>query len=327
MTIGKLFMFGFDGTQPTDGILNFIRNDKISGVILFRRNFKSAEQLKKLTADLQDAADGNLLIGIDQEGGRVANLPTSIIDIPPMEKLGMDYIDGNCVDLAHELGFTLGEKLKLLGFNLDFAPVLDVNTNHDNPIIGNRAFSGDPEVVAKLGCELVRGMTEAGVIACGKHFPGHGDTSEDSHETLPHLNHDMKRLNSVEILPFKEAIDQKIPTLMSAHVVYEGVDPGVPATLSKKILHDILRGTLGYNGVLFSDDMEMDAIAKNYDIADASVRAVNAGCDITLICHTEDRQRLALDAVKKAAESGAISKERIQESCKRIKKLTTSFLV
>lgn len=326
MSVGKFFMFGFDGAKPTKAILDFIRRDKISGVILFRRNYVSIDQLKNLTNELQNAAGGNLLIGIDQEGGRVANLPTSIIDIPPMEKLGRDYINGESTELAWRLGCELGEKLKGLGFNLDFAPVLDVHTNDRNPIIGNRAFSRNPEVVAKLGCELVRGMTDVGIISCGKHFPGHGDTSEDSHETLPKLDHDMRRLNEVELIPFKSAIDEGIPTLMSAHVVYEKVDSGIPATLSKKILQGVLRDSLGFNGVLFSDDMEMNAIANNYDFGDASVKSINAGCDIVLICHTELHQQKSIDAVKKAIDEGAISGERFESSLRRINNLTVKFL-
>lgn len=326
MDAGKFFMFGFSGTRPEKAILDFIRNDKISGVILFRRNFQSPDQIKDLTSELQDTAGGNLLIGVDQEGGRVANLPVSIIDIPPMEKLGRDYVNNADARLAFELGLSLGEKLMSHGFNLDFAPVLDVNTNENNPVIGNRSFSSDPEVVAALGCELVRGMTEAGIITCGKHFPGHGDTSEDSHKALPLLHHDMRRLNEIELVPFKRAIDDGIPTLMTAHVIYKGVDQEVPATLSEKIMTDILRTSLGFEGVLFSDDLEMDAIAKNYDVPNAAVKAVGSGCDICLVCHSAERQRNSIDAVKRALDSGHLPEAKAQKSLQRISGLLKKYL-
>lgn len=311
-------MFGFSGERPSKAILDFIRNDGLGGVILFRRNIKSADQLGDLTRELQDVADGDLLIGIDQEGGRVSNLPASVINVPPMEELGRKFANDKSTEEAYKLGCEFGEKLLGFGINVDFAPVLDVHTNPRNPIIGNRAFSSNPEVVARLGCEVVRGMTQTGLIACGKHFPGHGDTAEDSHHTLPKLKHDKERLDKIELVPFKRAIEDGIPSLMSAHVVYEHVDPGNPATLSKKILTDILRGELGFKGVLFSDDFEMRAIADNWNIGDAAVKSINAGSDVILICHTETRQKSALEAVRKAAGEGVISPDRIKEALTRV---------
>lgn len=319
--IGRLFMFGFNGTEPTKTIIDFIKNDGLGGVILFRRNIKSAEQLRELTDRLQDAAGGRLLIGIDQEGGRVSNLPPSIIDVPPMEELGRDYVNGESTHRAHRLGHEFGNKLKLMGINLDFAPVLDVLTNDKNPIIGNRAFSSDPEIVALLGCEVARGMAQSGLIACGKHFPGHGDTAEDSHVALPRLRHNRERLDEIELVPFRMAIEKGIPALMSAHVVYETIDPKNPATLSKKILIDILRKELAFKGVLFSDDLEMRAITDYNDISSAAIRSIDAGCDMILICHTESYQKSALDAVRNGVDSGKIPSQRIHEALRRIKNL------
>jgi len=321
MKTGKFFMFGFSGYEPTKEILEFIKNDGLSGVIIFRRNILSIDQLKRLTSILQDAAGGNLLIGIDQEGGKVSNLPHYIIDTPPMEKLGKSYVKGESSKRAHYLGHELGEKLLDLGINLDFAPVLDVRTNPDNPIIGSRSFSEDPGVVSVLGCEVARGMKQSNLIACGKHFPGHGDTREDSHEVLPILAVDRNRLDEIELRPFKEAIEREIPALMSAHVIYKGIDPDNPATLSKKILAELLRNELKFKGVLFSDDLEMKAISDNYDIGDASVKAIKAGCDILLMCHRLDRQNASIDAVKKAFDSGEISEDHLSSAQTRINTL------
>lgn len=325
MNVGQLFMFGFYGYKPTKEILRFIKEDNLGGVILFKRNIESADQLKALTSELQDAAGGELLIGIDQEGGRVSNLPNSIIDVPPMEKLGRSFLEGESAKRAHLLGHELGEKLLELGINIDFAPVLDVRTNPNNPIIGSRSFSDDPEVVAILGCEVARGMKQAGLISCGKHFPGHGDTSEDSHLILPIVELDIERLKSLELMPFETAIEKGIPSLMSAHVVYADVDDK-PATLSKKILTDILRDDLGFKGVLFSDDLEMKAISDNYDMGDVSVTILNAGCDILLICHREDRQNLAIQGVREAIEKGTLSKKHVQKSIQRIESMKRKYL-
>jgi len=319
--VGKYFMFGFIGTEPTPEILNFIKNDGLGGVILFRRNIESSEQLKRMTGELQDAAGGKLFISIDQEGGRVSNLPSSIIDVPPMEELGNRHLNGESSKQAHWLGHEFGEKLRMLGINVDFAPVLDVNTNHRNPIIGNRAFSCDPEIVARLGCEVARGMAQMKLISCGKHFPGHGDTVEDSHHTLPKLMHDRKRLDEIELVPFKRAIENNIPSLMSSHVIYHGIDSENPATLSKKILTELLREELKFKGLLFSDDLEMNAICDNYQIHEAAWRAFDSGCDIMLVCHMFIRQRASLDEFQRAVDDGRISSKRLKESSKRIDKL------
>lgn len=318
--IGKLFMFGFEGTEPTKEILSFIKEDKIGGIILFKRNIQSVEQLKGLIDKLQDASSEKLFIAIDQEGGRVSNLPRSFIDMPPMGDLGKaDLIEAE--KLANALGIELGHKLLSLGINIDFAPVLDVLTNPGNKVIGNRSFGDKPEIVARLACEQIRGMDSVGLISCGKHFPGHGDTLEDSHELLPRVSHDRNRLNEIELKPFRAAIECGVPTMMSAHVIYENVDPKNPATLSKLILTDILRKELGFDGVVFSDDMEMKAISHNYNFGESTIQAINAGCDILLVCKTPALQRTAIDSVKKAIDNGSISQSRLSESLARIGRL------
>lgn len=292
---GKYFMFGFNGLTPTSAILDFIRRDGLAGVILFQRNIESREQLIKLTHALQDAAGGDLLIGIDEEGGRICHIPESIMQKPPsMGSIGRLPMERG-MEEAYGLGFSLGEGLLQLGINLNFAPVLDVNTNSKNPIIGDRSFSSDPEIVSILASALESGMKDAGIMSCGKHFPGHGETDADSHKSLPVLQHDKNRLDSVELVPFRALIDEGIPALMTAHVVYKGVDPENPATLSEKILKGLLRDELGFAGILFSDDLEMNAITSLMTPSDAAVMAIKAGCDICLICHTESEQRSAIE--------------------------------
>ena len=320
MNIGKLFMFGFDGTKPTKEIISFIKKDGLGGVILFKRNIESKEQLRKLTASLQGAADGKLLIGVDQEGGRVARLPKSMIELPPMADLGAEFKKSG-KNIARLIGEQLGDLLTSFGINLDFAPVLDINTNPKNPVIGDRAFSDDPDIVVALTEEFIKGMLESGIIPCGKHFPGHGDTVEDSHFMLPRLKHDRKRLDAVELIPFKHAIKNDIPALVTANVVYEGVDPNNPATLSKIILSDILRGELGFKGVVFTDDLDMKAITNHMRQSEASLAAIKAGCDVTLICRSSGEQAEAFDIFKRALDKGDITEERIKKSAEAVEKL------
>lgn len=275
-------MLGVYGTEMTAETAKTIKDSGCRGVILFSRNYKNPKQLKKFNADLNDAAGKELIIAVDQEGGRVARLGAPFTKIPPMAEIGR-MPDGE--EKAREIGETLGRELKDVGINMDFAPVLDVATNAFNPIIGDRSFSSDAETVAKLGCAFIKGLQSQGVMACGKHFPGHGDTDVDSHLGLPVLYHTRSRFDACEFIPFKRAIEAGVAAIMTAHIMVPNLDPDFPATISRTITRDILRRELGFKGLIFTDDLNMRGIADTYSPAESAKLAVAAGADIALICH------------------------------------------
>jgi beta-N-acetylhexosaminidase len=206
----------------------------------------------------------------------------------------------------------LGRQLAALGCTTDFAPVADVDSNPDNPVIGDRSFSRDPEACARHVVAAIEGLSEAGVLACAKHFPGHGDTELDSHLALPTLRHGRARIDAVELVPFRAAARAGVASVMTAHVVFDGVDPGVPATLSRRIVTDLLRDELGFHGVCFSDDLHMKAVADRYGIAESAIRAIEAGCDALLVCtdhgsHEDARVALAARARAHADFAGRLA--------------------
>jgi beta-N-acetylhexosaminidase len=219
-------------------------------------------------------------------------------------------------ELTRQAAEVLGRQLGGLGFNLDFAPVLDVDSNPDNPVIGDRAFAADPDRVARHGLAFARGLQQAGVAACGKHFPGHGDTDVDSHRVLPRLGHDMRRLQTVELLPFRAAATE-LAAIMTAHVVFEAIDSRVPATLSPEAIGGLLRREMGFGGVAFSDDLEMRAIAGRYGVPEAACLAVEAGCDAVLICSRPELALQAHEALVRRAESRADFAEILRRAASR----------
>ncbi len=311
--IGQLFVCGFEGIRPDKSILRLIRMYGIGGVILFARNIKTPRQTAELVQELQAAAKIPLFIGIDQEGGRVSRLPAPFTRFPGNAALGQ----AASRDLAYKFGRATGMELASVGINLDFAPVLDINTHPDNPVIGARAFGDDPVLAGDLGCAVIQGLQKE-VIACGKHFPGHGDTSLDSHLALPEVHHDADFLRKRELLPFVQAVACGVETIMTAHVLYPALDPDRPATLSPRIVQSMLRRELRFNGVVFSDDLEMKAVEDRFGIEDASVLALQAGVDALLICHDPDKEERGLEAVIRAVDTGRIPVSRIEEAVGRI---------
>jgi beta-N-acetylhexosaminidase len=290
----QVLMFGFEGKQPTPFIKDLLQRG-LGGVILFARNIESPEQVASLTNQLSTLATTprRLLISVDQEGGRVARLRQGFSKIPTMRRVGQSR-DPN---LARLVGRVLGEELRAVGISYNFAPVLDVDTNPKNPVIGDRSFSRESAEVARMGLALAEGLLLEGILPCGKHFPGHGDTHQDSHKTLPILDRSIESLREIELLPFREAAKAKLASLMTAHVVYPALDPSLPATLSPIVVNQLLRGELGYEGVVVSDDLEMNAVAERFDIGDAAKLCVEAGLDIVLVCHQEARQEVAFRAL------------------------------
>lgn len=313
--IGQLFMVGFMGTTVTSDLASFIKEYKPGGVILFSRNLESVEQIVELTNDLQRCSPQSpLLISIDQEGGRVSRLPKGFTIFPPCELIGRC----NSGELAYAVAATTAKELRAVGINMNMAPVLDVNSNPDNPVIGDRAFGSVSDVVSEMALVTAAGLQDNKVVACGKHFPGHGDTNADSHKELPVVEASRERLETVEFPPFRRAAAAGIETMMTAHVLYKALDDSLPATLSPDIITHLLREQMQYDGVVLTDDLEMHAIVDHYGPGDAAVRAFLAGCDVLLICKDRDREIAAFESVEKAVASGTIATKRLDQSVTRI---------
>lgn len=319
-------MAGFDGHIASDHAKRLIRDFRVQSFILFKRNVDTPAQVAELVRELQilarDAGYSRpLLIAIDQEGGRVQRLRAPWTVWPPIRKLG----DLGSEDLARRMAEALSGELKACGVGLDFAPVMDVDTNPQNPIIGDRSFSRDPEQVAKLGAAFIEAMQGAGVAACAKHFPGHGDTDKDSHLDLPVVEHSRSRLDAIELVPFKRAIAANVATIMTAHIVVRELDEKVPATLSAKVVTTLLRDELGYKGVIVADDLEMKAVSANWPYAISAVLAAAAGCDILPVCEHEDAQVAVIEALVRAEESGELRKRDIDDSLLRIEAMVDKY--
>jgi beta-N-acetylhexosaminidase len=319
---GQLLIGGFEGTALPARYEKALHEGRRGGAILFRRNLGDLAGSGALCESIRAATPADLppFLGVDQEGGRVTRLPAPALVLPPMRALGALGDLG----LIRRAARAVAAELAAIGFNLDFAPVLDVDSNPDNPVIGDRAFGADPRTVMRCGVAFLQGLQDKNVLACGKHFPGHGDTSVDSHHGLPVVTHERSRLEQIELPPFRAASGAGIASLMTAHVVVESIDPGVPATLSRALCGSLLRAEIGFDGVLFSDDLEMRAVAAKWPIDTLAVEAVWAGCDALLICHGEDQQDLAHEALVRKAERDQRFRERCAEAaarCLRVRRL------
>ncbi|MCD8502401.1 MAG: beta-N-acetylhexosaminidase [Bacillaceae bacterium] len=314
---------GKNVTKMMPEIEQLIKEYHLGGVILFAENLVNTEQTVRLVHEFQEAAEKfGLLLTIDQEGGMVTRLQTGT-DMPGNMAIGAT----RSPDLAAQVGNIIGTELAALGINMNLAPVVDINNNPDNPVIGVRSFSEDPKLVAELGIALTDAMQATGVAATAKHFPGHGDTTVDSHLGLPEVPHDKERLSEIELFPFQQLMDSGIDAIMTAHVTFPNIDAEkavsrktrnevhVPATLSHKVLTELMRNEMGFNGVVMTDAMNMKAITDHFGPVDAAVRAINAGADIILMpVGISDVFQGILDAVN----SGEIPVNRIDESVERI---------
>ena len=322
--IGQLLIGSFSGTSVTPELRSLARDFDLGGAILFSRNVEAPEQVTELAAELE-ALGGAMpaWVSIDQEGGRVARLKEPFTRWPPMAVLGR----AGSETLTERFSRALAHELVAVGITLDYAPVLDIHTNPRNPVIGDRALAGRAEKVARLATVIIRTLQSEGVAACGKHFPGHGDTSADSHVELPLVEHPPDRLRAVEFEPFRAAIAQQVAFIMTAHVLVPALDETQPATLSPAIVQGILRDELGYDGVILSDDLEMKAISARMPVASAAVQAIRAGCDGLLVCSGDvEVQAAALEALIKAAESGEISPTRLADAMTRLRRAKERFL-
>ena len=322
--VGQLLIAGFDGHQISPELRSLAKEFSLGGVILFARNVAEPEQVAELAFEAARLVpDMPVWVSIDQEGGRVARLKAPFTEWPPMATLGRS----GDVKLAERFAKALAAELKTVGVTLDYAPVLDIHTNPKNPVIGDRALAEKAADVARLGAAIVRTLQAEGIAACGKHFPGHGDTSTDSHVELPLVEHPPDRLRQVEFVPFKAAIDAGVATIMTAHVLVPSLDDKRPATLSRRVVYDLLREELKYEGVILSDDLDMKAVAKEYEVPRAATLAIGAGCDGVLICSgNHDAQAAALEAIVHAVENESLSMKRIDDALMRQRRAKERFL-
>jgi beta-N-acetylhexosaminidase len=313
--VGRLVIVGFSGHSAPEDLRRLAADFDLGGVIYFARNVAEPAQVRDLSREVRALErDWPYWVSVDQEGGRVARLRRPFTEWPPAATLGRSGSD----ELAGRFADALAAELDAVGITLDYAPVLDVHTNPKNPVIGDRALSDDAGRVARLGEVLIRRLQSAGIAASGKHFPGHGDTTLDSHEALPVVEHDRDRLESVELVPFRRAIDAGVATIMTAHVVVPAFDPDRPASLSPAIVTGLLKRDMRYDGVVISDDLGMKAVAAATALPDATVAAIEAGCDMVLLCNaTVDDQVRALEALIRAAESGRLPRARLDDAFRR----------
>jgi beta-N-acetylhexosaminidase len=322
--IGQLLIAGFNGAQPPVELRSLAREFGLGGAILFARNVEEPGQVAELSFDLARLTpEMPAWVSVDQEGGRVARLKAPFTEWPPMATLGRS----GDLALAERFARALAAELRSVGITLDYAPVLDIHTNPKNPVIGDRALAEQARTVADLGATIVRVLQSEGVAACGKHFPGHGDTSADSHFELPLVEHPPELLREREFLPFAAAIAAGVATIMTAHVFIPALDEERPATLSKRIVTGLLREELGFEGVILSDDLEMKALAAERSVPESAVQAIAAGCDGVLVCSgNHDVQAAVLEALVRESEADRVFGRRVDDALARNRRAKERFL-
>lgn len=317
--IGQMIMTGFDGAEFGGGIRKAVEEKKIGNLILFPSNIESTGQVRELCLKIQECVRENTglpaFIAVDQEGGMVSRVPPGCTGVPGNMAVAATADPQN----AYRIGRITSSELHALGFNIDFAPVLDINTNPDNPVIGVRSYGDKKKTVRQFGLAMTEGLKSGGVMPVAKHFPGHGDTAVDSHLDLPTVGKSLAQISQNELVPFQSAIDAGIEGVMTAHILFPQIEKGgLPATMSKTILTGLLRERMNFRGLIFTDCLEMDAIKKYYGTVEGAVAAVKAGADIVLISHTVSAAAEAAEKIEAAVESGEIPVARIDESAERI---------
>jgi beta-N-acetylhexosaminidase len=322
--IGQLAIAGFAGDAIPPDLRALAREFDLGGIILFARNVVAPDQVAELAREAHSLTkELPLWVSVDQEGGRVARLKAPFTVWPPMQTLGRSGDEA----LAARFARALAAELKAVGISLDYTPVLDIHTNPKNPVIGDRALAERAEDVARLGRTIIRTLQEAGIAACGKHFPGHGDTITDSHHELPIVEHPPDRIEAVELVPFREAIAADVALLMTAHVLIPALDADRPVTLSPTIVDGLLKKKLGFTGLVVTDDIDMKAISERYGVPEATVAAIGAGCDAVLMCGApQGPQFAALEAVIHAVEEGTLPLKRVEDAMARHRRVKERFL-
>lgn len=324
--VGQLLVIGVEGTSFSSEMDNLIRNYHVGGVIIMGRNVATTNEMLQLINGIKKANEHNkipLFLSVDEEGGRVSRLPVGIPKLPTSAQIGKL----NDESVSYRAGTYLAGVLNEFGYNMNFAPVLDVNSNPRNPVIGNRSFGSDPYQVAKLGISTMHGMMDNGIIPVVKHFPGHGDTVVDSHKALPKVETTLEALRNVELVPFQKAIEEGADAVMVAHILFPALDPDYPSSMSKAIITGLLRNEMKFEGVIITDDLTMGAIANDYTIPEAAVQSFIAGSDQLLVVRDYEVQLNTLNAFIKAIETGEITEERLNESVKRILTLKEKYSV
>lgn len=322
--VGQLLVAGIDGLTPGEDGRIAIQDYKVGGIILFGRNVESAGQLVELTNGLKELNGNyvNLFLGVDEEGGRVSRMPPEVAELPSAYEYvrngGDPYLRGQ----------VLAQACKTFGFNLDFAPSLDVWSNPNNTVIGDRAFGNTFDDVTANGPDCAYGLMDAGVVPVVKHFPGHGDTTVDSHVGLPVVSKSLEELFKEELVPFQLAMKGLslfrerellgVPAVMVAHILMTEIDSEYPASLSPKVVTELLREQMGFDGMVVTDDLTMGAVSDTYSVGETAVLAVEAGCDLLLVCHKTENLTMAYDALLEAVNSGRITEQRLDESVRRI---------
>jgi beta-N-acetylhexosaminidase len=312
---GRLVMIRLFGTELDADTAAFIRDNKVRGACLFRQNMTDAAQLTRFTGELRAAMGPQALIALDQEGGAVVR---SLWVPPPPSAMALGAADDPA--LAQEVGAAVARAVKSMGFNWNFAPVLDLNNNPLNPVIAERSFGADPVRAAELAMAWMEGSESEGVACCVKHFPGHGDTHVDSHRDLPTVDKELAELERFEFAPFRAAAPHA-PAVMTAHIVYPALDPHHPATMSRAILTDLLRGQMAYEGVIITDGMDMHAIAHRYGAGQAAVNALVAGADMVMAIGSRETQEETLDAIAAAIADGTLPMAEVEQRLERLDKL------
>jgi len=319
-------MAGFDGPYLDEKFIDLIKTWKIGNVILFAWNITGKDQLRELCLDIQklvlEETGLPAFIAIDQEGGAVSRLPGDATRIPGAMAIASTGDPEN----AYAAGRLTATELRALGVNFNLAPVLDVNSNDANPVIGVRSYGEHPETVVRFALPMMRGLDDGGTLSCGKHFPGHGDTSVDSHLALPVVDKPMDELRGIELEPFRAAVDAGIPAIMSSHIVFPQLDPNLPATMSRKILTGLLREEMGFQGLIMTDCMEMKAIQHSFGTVKGTVEAAKAGADLLLVSHTASLAADSAKALREALEAGEIDRTEWDRSLERISALKRDYL-
>jgi beta-N-acetylhexosaminidase len=323
--VGQLAIAGFGGHAIPAELRSIAGEFDLGGIILFARNVEAPDQVAEISREAHTLAQElPLWVSVDQEGGRVARLKAPFTEWPPMITLGRSGDDR----LAERFARALAAELKAVGISLDYTPVLDIHTNPKNPVIGDRALAEQAGDVARLGRIIIHTLQESGVAACAKHFPGHGDTSTDSHHQLPLVEHPPDRLDAVELVPFRAAMDAGVAAIMTAHILIPAFDEERPATLSPAIVDGLLKKRLGFDGLVLSDDLEMRALSSSHSVAESTVAAIAAGCDAVLMCGTsQEVQATALEAVIRAVEGGTLPVKRVEDALARHARVKGRFLM
>ena len=310
------FMLGFDGDSLPGELAEYLARG-LAGVVLYQRNFTSAQGLRELTSAIRQAAGRPVLIGIDQEGGTRFSLREPFTAWPSAAELGRL---GN-VELVEQVARAIAMELRAVGCNLNFAPMLDLHVNSGSPVTKDRSFGSDPNVVARMGAAFDRGLQSGGVLSCAKHFPGHGDAAVDPHLDLPVFAGTMERLESAELVPFAAAVAAEVPLVMTAHILLPRIDPENPASLSRTMLDGVLRRRLRFAGVILADDLGMGAIAKRYGPGEAAVKTFHAGTDVAMLCHDWSAVAPAIATVRRAQQEGRLDEDEWRTSLDRIERV------